>query len=116
MELLFASQNDADRDMYQFIMIVAASHELVHCFTGYLTGDARAQTPDAIGVRGHPGEAGHAWEALAFGGIVRMWGPHQNDVNQPGTAYLFADNDVATLGYRIRTQYIQSLVHGADGM
>ncbi|KAK3896738.1 hypothetical protein C8A05DRAFT_20345 [Staphylotrichum tortipilum] len=120
LEHIFTTRNNGERETHTFLMIVAVTHELVHCFTGYLTGSARTLTPPPVTVLGHGdanrGEAGYGWEALAFGGIVTMWGDPQRGRNQAGTPYLFPDHGRDARGTRISAHYIANFIGGNRGM
>lgn len=68
------TQNNDERTMYIFSLIITVAHEGGHCLSTFLTGADRPATPPAVSVPRYFGpEAGFHWEALAIGGIVEMW-------------------------------------------
>ena len=116
MNRIFTTRNTEDRNTCTFLMIISITHEIGHCFTGYLTGCAEIGTPSRVGVPGREPEAGYSWEAGAFGGLVAMWGDPQRGLDQTGTPYLFADQEATTTGTRVSTRYIERFIDGSHGM
>jgi hypothetical protein len=110
--------------MYIFLLTIAVSHELAHCFTCYLNGARRPLTPPTVTVKGYKdqtegaGEAGFFWETQAFGGIVEMWCDPAREVDgmdQPGIPYLFMDLDESS-GRQVSATYISDFVASTAGM
>ncbi len=116
MDALFRGPAQRDLEMYTFLMIVVITHEIGHCFTGYLTGNPRHGTPDDASVEGQAGgEAGFALEFAIFGGVIEMWGTPAARLDQPGVPYVFADYYHDTLGRKVSSRYIRRFIDRTSG-
>lgn len=107
--------SDMDEQMTTiFFMILFVSHEIVHCFVGFITGHGLVETPESVGGGGHPGESGYRWEADFFGGLVTMYGLPERGIQQAGIPYFFLEHTKDARGRRVSQRYIDQFVTG-DG-
>lgn len=69
-------------ERYQFEMGITMAHEIVHLFTGYITGTMYPITPRIVTcnpyVHGKEGEAGRYWELKLLGGVLECY-TNKND-------------------------------------
>jgi hypothetical protein len=116
MDPLFNSQSEENILKWKFHVMVAIVHELGHCLTGYLSGNATALTPQQVGVKGKTPESGYALELLLFKNILEMWATPNQPPNQAGVPYAFKDLLQDTKGHRISMKYLRNFVEGTTGM
>ncbi|KAI0903663.1 hypothetical protein F4823DRAFT_568460 [Ustulina deusta] len=103
-------------ESFMFLMAITVAHEVVHFFTGFLTGYVLPPTPAEVSflpskynVRWNGvelGESGRAWEATLLGGIIEgVEDPsHPLGVYQAGTFYLIDEQNQAR---RIDRHYVK---------
>ncbi|KAH6613690.1 hypothetical protein B0J18DRAFT_440695 [Chaetomium sp. MPI-SDFR-AT-0129] len=111
---LFKTPDMDERMTTVFFMIFFVSHEIVHCFVGFITGHGLVETPDSVGAGGHPGESGYRWEADFFGGFVTMYGLPERGIQQAGIPYFFLEHAKKARGHIVCPKYIEQFVTG-DG-
>ncbi|SPO05591.1 uncharacterized protein DNG_08278 [Cephalotrichum gorgonifer] len=108
------TRNSHQYNTFLFQMTISTAHEIVHLFTGYLTGREQNASPGVPNVSGTSDDAGFVFEVQALGGIVAFYSDPQDPDNphQAGIAYIFPDARDSTSGKRIPQRYIEDFVAG----
>ncbi|RBR21763.1 uncharacterized protein FIESC28_04753 [Fusarium coffeatum] len=109
---------------FLFMLAVATTHELTHCFVGYLAQGQQgfeSYTPlqtthlNYVGLRrrGHPvsGESGRWLENYLFGGSIEFYRDTADDAGQAGIPHILNENGKAL---RIKSDCIIQLVTKID--
>ncbi|KFZ02072.1 hypothetical protein V500_00460 [Pseudogymnoascus sp. VKM F-4518 (FW-2643)] len=111
------TQNQGDREIFNFQMVLSVAHEITHFLTVFLSGTDRPLTPPAIavpGLGGLTGEAGRYWEEKFLGGIVEFYAhprdPHNPD--QAGVPYIFESYGGDSVGKLVSSSYIKAFFDG----
>lgn len=103
---------------FKYQMVITLAHELIHCFTGYLTGTAKPLTPRTISLTPYgnrqSGESGRYWESVFLGGVVEFYQDSQDPLGsrQAGIPYLFDDGRGGSRARRISNSYIADFLNG----
>ena len=107
---------------FKFQMVISLAHEIIHCFTGYLTGNSRALTPETISMpgftQGIAGESGRYWENLFFGGAILFY-KDSNDplgTRQAGIPYLVSGAFMSSEARRVSEDYIINFLSGSSSV
>ncbi len=110
-------------ESFMFLMAITVAHEVVHFFTGFLTGYVLPPTPAEVSFLPSKynarwngvelGESGRAWEATLLGGIIEgVEDPsHPLGVYQAGTFYLIDEQNQAR---RIDRHYVKRFLERSE--
>ncbi|KAJ0124721.1 hypothetical protein J7T55_006062 [Diaporthe amygdali] len=110
-------KNTANFERSLFFLTLTIAHELIHVFTGYITGDALRNTPPAVnhprGLSGsmRPGEAGRAWERGFIGYITKSYFDSNDPLGTAQAGIMYAC-EVETRGYVIKQAWIKQFLQG----
>lgn len=105
---------------YEFEMGLTMAHEIVHLFTGYITGTMYPITPTAVGfapyAKKNHGEAGNYWEVVLLGGTIEQY-INDNDRmyarRQAGVPWLVKEGQFDAEARRISDDYIIDFLAGS---
>jgi len=116
--MIYAKEHNSIRNYNRFMfqMGLTAGHEIVHIFSGFLTGANRPNTPPEISLFSYrnmsTGEAGRYWDSESLGGVVEFYEDRKDPLGnkQAGIPYLFGDGHRNSEGRRISDNYIDEFV------